>query len=100
MRVVADLDTSRLPGVQELEAFIGDADPSTETSRIHHEPSGDSQDIHARDWAPIMDDRTGEWLLTFRDVKAIAIGAGVLGAGGGGSPYLAELKLLRGMKER
>ncbi len=32
-----------------------------------------------------------DWLLTESDLKAIATGAGILGTGGGGSPYLAFL---------
>jgi len=32
-----------------------------------------------------------DWLLSEADLKAIALGAGILGTGGGGSPYLAYL---------
>lgn len=33
-----------------------------------------------------------EWFLNCYDVEAIAIGAGILGCGGGGSPYLAKIR--------
>ena len=39
----------------------------------------------------------GSWLVTAADVEAIAAGCAVLGCGGGGSPHLACLKLLREM---
>ncbi len=38
--------------------------------------------------------------LSLRDVRAIAIGAGILGTGGGGNPYLGRLWLEKEMKAR
>ena len=35
------------------------------------------------------------WDVTPDDVEAIAVGAGILGTGGGGNPYLGKLQLLR-----
>lgn len=35
------------------------------------------------------------WWITEDDVRCIAIGAGVLGTGGGGDPYLGELQLIQ-----
>lgn len=35
----------------------------------------------------------GAWEVTAEDARDIALGAAVLGAGGGGNPYLAELRL-------
>ncbi|MBX5477279.1 MAG: DUF917 domain-containing protein, partial [Clostridia bacterium] len=35
----------------------------------------------------------GAWRVTAQDAEDIALGAGVLGAGGGGNPYLALLRL-------
>ena len=40
--------------------------------------------------APYINDR-GEWELTMWDVEAVALGAGILGCGGGGSPYLNKV---------
>lgn len=38
------------------------------------------------------------WEITLEDLPAIAIGAGVLGTGGGGDPYLSELQLTEMLK--
>ncbi|XP_038073477.1 uncharacterized protein LOC119741694 [Patiria miniata] len=38
-----------------------------------------------------VDPATGEWILSEFDVECIAIGAGILGCGGGGSPHLGLL---------
>lgn len=40
---------------------------------------------------------TGEWLLRPSDVEALAVGAQVLGTGGGGSASAAKLRLLSEM---
>ncbi|XP_045192722.2 uncharacterized protein LOC123549023 [Mercenaria mercenaria] len=40
---------------------------------------------------PNVDENTGEWLLSEYDTDCIHIGAGILGCGGGGSPYLGRL---------
>ena len=36
----------------------------------------------------------GEWILSPFDIECLALGTGVLGCGGGGSPYLGRLELL------
>ena len=36
-------------------------------------------------------DSSGEWVLTAQDIECLCIGAGILGCGGGGSPYFGEL---------
>lgn len=38
------------------------------------------------------------WILDEHDVEAIALGAGVLGTGGGGNPYLGKLHLLQHLR--
>lgn len=51
---------------------------------------------------PTIDPKTGDWLLNTFDVNCIAIGAGILGSGGGGDPYIGKLialKQLRNGKE-
>ena len=40
-----------------------------------------------------------EWVLNERDIDYICCGAGILGTGGGGSPYLGNLSLKRKLKE-
>ena len=42
-----------------------------------------------------IDEATGEWILSEYDVECIAIGAGILGCGGGGNPYLGKLAALQ-----
>ena len=39
------------------------------------------------------------WKLTHDDCESIAIGAGILGTGGGGNPYLGKLRIQRLLKE-
>ncbi|XP_062592492.1 uncharacterized protein LOC134253934 [Saccostrea cucullata] len=41
----------------------------------------------------------GEWILTEFDVECITIGAGILGSGGGGSPYIGKLRALNSLRE-
>lgn len=41
----------------------------------------------------------GEWILSEFDVECISVGAGILGSGGGGPPYLGKLKALKSLKE-
>lgn len=40
-----------------------------------------------------------EWILSEEDAEYISIGAGILGAGGGGSPYLGKIMLQKIIKE-
>src|SRR3954471_13329325 len=39
------------------------------------------------------------WTLTIDDTEAIAIGAGILGTGGGGNPYLGKIRMQRLLRE-
>lgn len=41
---------------------------------------------------PYIDPVSGDWILNEFDIDCIAIGAGIMGCGGGGSPYLGRLK--------
>ncbi len=41
---------------------------------------------------------TSAWTLTLEDVEHIALGAGVLGTGGGGNPYLGKLIVQRAIR--
>ncbi len=36
--------------------------------------------------------RDPTWMLAIEDLESIAIGAGILGTGGGGNPYLGKLR--------
>ena len=44
--------------------------------------------------APLVTE-DGEWELSEHDVECLAIGAGILGCGGGGDPYGGRLRALR-----
>eukprot|EP00118_Oscarella_pearsei_P002054 m.9338 g.9338 ORF g.9338 m.9338 type:complete len:991 (+) comp21278_c0_seq1:40-3012(+) len=44
-----------------------------------------------------VDPATGEWTLSAYDVECIAVGAGILGCGGGGSPALGRLQALKSL---
>ncbi|XP_022083172.1 uncharacterized protein LOC110975213 [Acanthaster planci] len=48
---------------------------------------------------PQVDPVTGEWILSAFDVECIAIGAGILGCGGGGDPHLGLLSALKMLRE-
>jgi len=39
------------------------------------------------------------WNVTYEDVEAIAMGAGILGTGGGGSPYIGSLRMRQVFKQ-
>ena len=39
------------------------------------------------------------WTLTIDDTEAIAIGAGILGTGGGGNPYLGKIRMQRLLRQ-
>ncbi|XP_048586252.1 uncharacterized protein LOC116614454 isoform X2 [Nematostella vectensis] len=46
---------------------------------------------------PVID-ANGDWLMQPYDVECVAIGAGILGCGGGGSPYIGKLKAINILK--
>eukprot|EP00058_Branchiostoma_floridae_P018947 XP_002604436.1 hypothetical protein BRAFLDRAFT_79264 [Branchiostoma floridae] len=48
---------------------------------------------------PQIHPETGEWVLSRWDVECLAVGVGILGCGGGGSPTLGRLQILRAMDE-
>ena len=47
---------------------------------------------------PYIDPSSGDWILNEFDIECIAVGAGIMGCGGGGSPYLGRLKALQLIK--
>ena len=40
-----------------------------------------------------IDPLTGEWILSEQDVENIAVGAGILGCGGGGNPQQGKIAI-------
>lgn len=51
-----------------------------------------------KDYQPHVDPATGEWIISERDIEYITIGAGLLGSGGGGSPYMGKLRALKQLR--
>lgn len=47
---------------------------------------------------PFVEQSTGDWLVSEFDLECIATGAGILGCGGGGSPYLGLIGSLCTLK--
>lgn len=67
--------------------------PIQEVSGEEQQPSTQEEDdIVFSD--PYVDPVTGDWILSRFDVECITIGAGIMGCGGGGSPYLGRLRAL------
>ncbi|KAL8612768.1 hypothetical protein ACOMHN_033438 [Nucella lapillus] len=78
-------------------------DLSTEVRKQLHSVTGGALDPSEQDaskgvtWAglspsrPEVDPRTGEWTLSAWDIECIAVGAGFLGAGGGGSAHIGRV---------
>ncbi len=48
---------------------------------------------------PAVDPVSGLWTLSEHDVECVAIGAGILGCGGGGNPYLGKMWTVGKLKE-
>eukprot|EP00057_Strongylocentrotus_purpuratus_P003173 XP_003726086.2 PREDICTED: uncharacterized protein LOC100893531 [Strongylocentrotus purpuratus] len=58
----------------------------------------DIESTDERDYQPHVDSVTGEWIISERDIEYITIGAGLLGSGGGGSPYMGKLRALKQLR--
>ncbi len=67
-----------------------------------HSATGQSLDkgsgVTATETEPNIDPVTGEWSLSEWDIECIAIGAGILGCGGGGSPNIGRLRCRRALQ--
>ncbi len=64
----------------------------------HVDSQSEKTTIHMNPNRPVIDEN-GEWILNERDVDCICIGAGIMGCGGGGSPYIGRLRLMEALKE-
>ena len=69
--------------IPKVEGTCADAD-TEDHSMIYKEPT--------------IDQATGDWILNTFDISCIAIGAGILGCGGGGNPYIGKLVALRQLR--
>ncbi|XP_014678133.1 PREDICTED: uncharacterized protein LOC106817941 isoform X1 [Priapulus caudatus] len=77
--------------------------PATETvldnlaaSKTEDFSTVDDMGAESVKWKPHI--VNNEWLLNERDVDCIAIGAGILGSGGGGNPYIGKQRALQQLK--
>ena len=47
---------------------------------------------------PTIDKENHEWIISRFDIECLSVGAGILGCGGGGSPYLGKLRALKALE--
>lgn len=66
-----------------------------EMSRMYEKHKSESAEPFPE---PRIDPKTGDWILSAFDVECLHIGAGIMGCGGGGSPYLGRLCVLEALK--
>ncbi|XP_072038494.1 uncharacterized protein [Amphiura filiformis] len=85
-----------LPKEKELVSEVEKL-PVSDSSQLKEASSQPIQPLQETE--PEVDPNTGEWSLSYWDVECISIGAGILGCGGGGSPYLGKLMALQQLKE-
>lgn len=63
------------------------------TSVTGHSLAAESEsDAWATPMDPFVDPNSGEWVLSEWDIDCIAVGAGILGAGGGGNPHVGRVR--------
>lgn len=109
LRVVGDLaeSNSQAEGLDHTKNF-GEKDLSTVEPNKSYEPTKEAtaptEQIITEGEEPIVfrepyiDPVTGDWILNEFDIECIAIGAGIMGCGGGGSPYIGRLRALQQIK--
>jgi hypothetical protein len=76
------------------EDEIDNEEPSLE-SKTAEDVERNLTKIH---FDPFVEESSGAWLLNEYDVDCIATGAGILGCGGGGNPYLGKLSAVLALK--
>ena len=88
-----DIKDYQLNSSNEANNLIkGDSNATEDVDRPFNCPPNSSNES-----TPEINDQ-GEWILNEWDVECLAIGAGILGSGGGGSTYLGRLKLKQCLK--
>ncbi|XP_022808013.1 uncharacterized protein LOC111345029 [Stylophora pistillata] len=108
LKVVGDLAECKANSIDELSEMglkissilsSEKLSPFKEVSEEAQQSSAQDEDaIVFRD--PYVDPTTGDWILNKFDIECIAIGAGIMGCGGGGSPYLGRLRALDLIKNK
>lgn len=106
LKVVGDLADCKAKSPQELSEIgwtLGDADSAKESSPVEQVPVMSEQaNVEVEDMEPsdpYVDPASGDWILNKFDIECIAIGAGIMGCGGGGSPYIGRLRALELLKK-
>jgi DUF917 family protein/N-methylhydantoinase A/oxoprolinase/acetone carboxylase beta subunit len=106
VKVIGDIDLKSLPTSRVIKKI------ETEDIQIRlQEPTKAEKQMHTSTGVLLAKEETkskpltpsfnvaGEWLLTEFDVECISIGAGILGSGGGGSPYIGKLRAQKCLKD-
>ena len=74
-----------------------ESSPDEQAPVISGQANVEDQDIVFSD--PYIEPASGDWILNKFDIECIAIGAGIMGCGGGGSPYIGRLRALELLKK-
>ena len=91
IKVVGDLDLGRFSGMEETTPSL---DLRPMPTPDDDGDGGDRSDASVHRRVPVMEDmEDGYWVLTADDVDAIAVGAGILGTGGGGNAFRPALAI-------
>lgn len=101
LKVVGDLVDGKAKSPEELleiGSTLIDMDSTKESPPVEQAPvmseQANVQDEGMKFSNPYIDPASGDWILNKFDVECIAIGAGIMGCGGGGSPYIGRLRAL------
>lgn len=105
LKVVGDLGDCKAKSPEELSEIgstLGDTDSAKGSSPVEQAPVMSEQANVEDDDMEVgelcLDPATGDWILNKFDIECIAIGAGIMGCGGGGSPYIGRLRALELLK--
>lgn len=107
VKVIGDLDISHRPTylvsnkIKQIDKHSRQSE-TIEVSKQIYSSTGSSlfmeNDSKPTANGPVFNS-DGEWVLSEFDVECISVGAGILGSGGGGPPYLGKQKALKSLKE-
>lgn len=97
---------SEPPGLPDPDADLTSLLTKQSTSVLGRSLTSSESDVSGGvTWAgltpsrPHVDPGTGEWILSEWDVECMAVGAGILGAGGGGNPNIARVRARQAVSE-
>ncbi|XP_005109931.1 uncharacterized protein LOC101854605 [Aplysia californica] len=92
--VATNKQTYSSTGQRIDDAKEGDEEEETKEKAKGDGDVGDEEDDDATKSPkdPYIDRESGEWILSEYDIECIAVGAGIYGCGGGGSPHMGRLR--------